>query len=205
MEKKKNISERRKTKGFFISVEAGYLKTVEEGVVFAEKVRDTLKKWCKSYGCSAEIVIFICDEKPLKKRSADDEKVDPHLHILLFANPGSTARAKVVDYIEKKLNCPFVHVQLIYDMVALKMYLNQFENYRTAAKDFQNLPEFAASRYRSSKDAIMEDIDNFLKEIEDIDQSVKEIKKGDFWTFLSDFDALNADSISVSWFDVTTI
>lgn len=203
------ISKQRKTNAYFITLAAGFFSSTEDGIHIAEDLRDAIEYWCDSYCYSVEAVIYICDRKPdVKAKGKLDERVDPHLHIVIIANPGATVCQSIKEYLSEKVgieNC--VNVQKIYDLARLMYYLDQYSCIRTTAIDPNNLPEFgAAHQNRSDIRAIIDDIDAFLLKGETrLKVTNKKIQCCDFWSFIAKKDALTTDNISVFWFDVSTI
>ena len=203
------ISKHRKTNSYFITLAAGFFSSTEQGIELAEDLRDAIEYWCDSYCYSVEAVIYICDRKTDgKKKCKTDDKVDPHLHIVIIANPGATVCQSIKEYLSEKVgieNC--INVQKIYDLSRLLYYLDQYSCIRTTAIDPNGLPEFcAAHQKRSDIRAIIDDIDAFLLKGESrIVISNSEIESCYFWSFIAKKGALTTDKINTFWFDVSTI
>lgn len=94
-------SKLRRTNSYFITLAAGAFKTTAEAIHIANNLIRSMRKWseCKKY--AIEVVVYICDEKPVEKCS-DDSGVDPHIHIILLANPGNTVSKEIVRYLNDK-------------------------------------------------------------------------------------------------------
>ena len=203
------ISKHRKTNSYFITLAAGFFSSTEQGIELAEDLRDAIEYWCDSYCYSVEAVIYICDRKTDgKKKCKTDDKVDPHLHIVIIANPGATVCQSIKEYLSEKVgieNC--VNVQKIYDLARLLYYLDQYSFIRSTAIDTNNLPEFcAAHQKRSDVRAIIDDIDAILLKGETrLKITNKEIESYDFWGYVSKKGALTADKINILWFSLDTI
>jgi len=198
-------SKLRRTSAFFITLGAGNFATTEDGVRISDNLIRVCRKWIAQWRYSVEMICYICDKKADLKKS-ERVFVDPHLHIILFANPGSTAAQKVVKYLEKKVKKPgAVYCRQIYDPENLMYYLFSFEYIRTIAEDPTGLIEFKACVTESRKCKyllIIEDIKDFIYGgLKETDELNKEEIYTTFWTFISENDLKNSDIINLTWFD----
>lgn len=200
------ISSLRRTNAFFITLGAGNFSTTKDGVRISENLIRSCRKWISKWNYSIEMISYICDKKADLKKS-ECAFVDPHLHIILLANPGSTIAQKVVKYLEKKVNkLGAVYCRQIYDPENLVYYLFSFEYLRTIAIDPIGLLEFKASANKSKKSKQFEIIDDikdliYGKPIE-TDEKNKEETYSNFWTFISENDLKNPNIINLTWFDI---
>lgn len=200
------ISSLRRTNAFFITLAAGSFDTTRDGIRISENLIRSCRKWIDKWNYSIEMISYICDKKADLKKS-ECAFVDPHLHIILLANPGSTIAQKVVKYLEKKVNkLGAVYCRQIYDAENLMYYLHSYEYLRTIAIDPSGLVEFKACRTESRKGKCHLIIDDIKGLIYGYLIETTEVNKDkifcDFWTFISANDLENADGIDLSWFDI---
>lgn len=202
-----NISKLRRTNAYFITLGAGNFSTTKDGVRISENLIRSCRKWIDNWKYSIELISYICDKKADLK-GPEGASVDPHLHIILLANPGSTIAKSIVKYLEKKVNRPgAVYCRQIYDAENLMYYLHSYEYLRTIAIDPSGLVEFKASANKSKKSKQFEIIDDIKDliygKLIETDEKNKEETHSDFWTFINENELTNGDGIDVSWFKLT--
>ena len=130
------------------------------------------------------MISYICDDKPSGKVTEKiDKKVDPHLHIVLLAYPGSMICKKIKAYLEHKVGKPdCINMQRIYDISKLRDYIDQFRCFRTLLYDQNKLSEFHAAAYSPDRFSILDDIENYLfKNMFSSLSYHKEVKTLNFW------------------------